>query len=164
MTCRHRPNCKVRWSDFRNASARASVCVALCIVASLALAQEEPSTPEGYIEIGLGQTDNLGRNADELQSDIGRLAVGFAGRTDRRRLRGAVAGDIEYRKYGAEELLDDDDEVLGSVDGVLELHAVPDRVQWDFRVGYGQVRIDALGAMGPSNRQRAQRNLMGIYG
>lgn len=153
MTCRHRPNCKIRRSDCRNASALTGVCLALCIVASLASAQEAPSTPEGYIELGLGRTDNLNRNADELQSDIGRLAVGFAGRTDRRRLRAAVVGDIEYRKYGAEELLDDDDEVLGSIDGVLELHAVPDRVQWDFRVGYGQVRIDAFGPVGPSNRQ-----------
>jgi len=153
VTNRHRPNCKIRRSDYRNASAQTGVCLALCIVASLASAQEEPSTPEGYIEFGLGQTDNLARNADELRSDIGRLAVGFAGSTDQRRLRAAVSGDIEYRKYGAEELLDDDDEVLGSVDGVLELHAVPDRVQWDFRVAYGQVRIDAFGAVGPSNRQ-----------
>lgn len=154
MTCHHRPNRKNRRSDYRNASARTGVCLALCIVAPLALAQDEPSAPEGRIELGLGQTDNLNRDADELESDIGRLAVGFAGRTERRWLRAALAGDIEYRRYDAEELSDDDDEVLGSVDGVLELHAVPDRVQWDFRVGYGQVRIDAFGAMGPSNRQR----------
>jgi hypothetical protein len=125
----------------------------LCVFASLGSAQEELSKPEGYIELGLGVTDNLNRNADELQSDIGSLAVGFAGRTNRRWLQAALAGDIEYRKYNAEELLDDDYEVLGSVDGVLELHAVPDRVLWDFRVGYGQVRIDAFGAVGPSNRQ-----------
>jgi len=159
VTNRHRPNRKMRRSDYRNASAQTGVCLVLCIVASLTwaqlvFAQEEPSTSEGYIELGLGQTDNLNRTAEELQSDIGRLAVGFAGRTDRRWLRGAVAGDIEYRKYDAEEFIDVDNEVLGSVDGVLELHAVPDRLQWDFRVGYGQVRIDALGAVGPSNRQR----------
>ncbi len=153
MTCHHCLNSNIRNPNDRNAFAPASIFLVLCLVAPLAFAQEERSAPEGKIEIGLGQTDNLNRDATELQSDIGRLAVGFAGRTDRRWLRAAVAGDIEYRKYGADELSGDDHEVLGSVDGVLELHAVPDRVQWDFRAGYGQVRIDSFGAIGPSNRQ-----------
>ncbi len=158
VTNRQRPKAKIRGSGYRNAPAQTGACLAFCIVASLAssqlaFAQEVPSTPEGKIEVGLGQTDNLNRDADELESDIGRLAVGFAGRTDRRWLRAALAADIEYRKYGAKELLDEDYEVLGSVDGVLELHMVPDRLQWDFRAGYGQVRIDARGALGPSNRQ-----------
>jgi hypothetical protein len=123
----------------------------LCIVASLATAQDEPSKPEGSIELGIGHTDNLNRDANELESNIGMLGVGFAGRTDRRWLRAALAGDIEYRTYEADE---NDDEVLGSIDAALELHAVPDRVQWDFSVAYGQVRVDPLGAVGPSNRQR----------
>ena len=121
---------------------------------SLVLAQEFPSRPEGKIELGLGQTDNLNRNADELESDIGRLAVGFAGGTEGRWVRAGLSADLEYRKYGAEELTEDDDEVLGSVDGVLDLQIVPDWVKWDFRVGYGQVRIDIFGPVGPSNRQR----------
>ncbi|MEQ9562902.1 MAG: hypothetical protein RLN69_10300, partial [Woeseiaceae bacterium] len=122
----------------------------MCVVASLATAQEEPSKPQGSIEIGLGHTDNLNRDANELESDIGVLGVGFAGQTDRRWLRAALAGDVQYRRYQAEE---DDNEVLGSVDGALELQFVPDRVEWDFSVAYGQVRIDPLGAVGPSNRQ-----------
>ena len=130
-------------------------CLALCIVTSSALAQDEPLAPEGYIELGLGRTDNLNRDAEELQSDIGRLAVGFAGRTDRRWLQAALAGDIEYRQVWCRRApWTMTTEVLGSVDGELELHAVPDRFQWDFRFGYGQVRIDPLGAVGPSNRQR----------
>ena len=124
----------------------------MCVLASLALADEERSAPEAKIELGIGQTDNLNRNAEEIESDIGRLAVGFAGSSDRRWLRAALAGDVEYRKYEASGL-EDDDEVLGSVDGELELHAVREMVQWDFGVGYGQVRIDPLGAVGPANRQ-----------
>jgi len=125
----------------------------MCVASPFAVAQEAPPKPEGKIEFGLGHTDNLGRNAEELESDIGRLAVGFAGRTHRRWLRAALVGDLEYRKYNAKGLTNDD-ELLGSVDGVLELHAVPDRVHWDFRIGYGQVRIDTFGAVGPANRQR----------
>lgn len=153
MICHHRPKRKDRQSGLRDASAWAGVCFGICVVAPLALAQEDSTPPEGRIELGLGQTDNLNRDADELESDIGKLAVGFAGHTNRRWLRAALAGDIEYRKYGAKELEEDDDEILGSVDALLELHAVPDRFQWDFRASYGQVRIDSLGAMGPSNRQ-----------
>ena len=136
--------------------ARAVVCLAFCIVAPLALAQQEGLAPEGRIELGLGQTDNLNRDDGEKGADIGRLAVGFAGRADRRWLRAALAGDIEYRKYNADDPSGDYDydEVLGSVDGLLELHAVPDQVQWDARAGYGQVRIDAFSPTGPANRQR----------
>lgn len=153
MTCHHCPDRKNRQGGCRNAPARIGIWLAFCMIAPLALAQQEPSGSEGKIELGLGRTDNLNRDDDELQSDIGRLAVGYAGRTDRRWLRAALFGDIEYRKYGAEELSDDDDEVLGSVDGMLELHAMPDRVQWDTHVSYGQVRIDVVRAIGPSNRQ-----------
>ena len=126
----------------------------MCTVVAPVSAQDEAPRPQGSIELGLGQTDNLNRNAEELESDIGRIAVRFAGRADRRWFQAALAADVEYRKYGAEELEDEDDEVLGSIDGLLELIAVPDRLQWDFRAGYGQVRIDAFGAISPSNRQQ----------
>lgn len=152
MTCQFRPNRRNRPSDFHNASARAGAGLILCLVAPFAIAQDEPSKPEGSIEIGIGHTDNLNRDANELESDIGVLGVGFAGRTDRRWLRAGLAADVEYRRYHADE---DDNEVLGSVDGELELHMVPDRVQWDFSVAYGQARIDPLGAVGPANRQYA---------
>ena len=154
MTYRRRPKRELHGSDRRSASARTVVCLALCIVASPAFTQEELSAPEWRFEVGLGKTDNLNRDNEELESDIGKLALGFAGRTDRRWLRTALAGDIEYRKYSARSLSDDEDnDVLGSVDGELEMHALPDRVQWNFGVSYGQVRIDPLGAVGPSNRQ-----------
>lgn len=137
----------------RNFFAHTGLCLLLCSVVSQVSAQEGTSTPEGYIELGLGQTDNLNRDASELESGIGSLGIGFAGRMDRRWVRAALAADVDYRKYDAEELQDDDDEVLGSIDGLLELHAVPDRLYWDFRAGYGQVRIDPLGALSPANRQ-----------
>ena len=152
MTYLHRLNSRVRRFDYRSTFAGASAFLALWFVASTASAQEETPKSEGKIEIGLGKTDNLGRDADELESDIGRLGVGFAGRTHRRWLRAALAGDLEYRKYYADDLTEDD-EVLGSVDGVLELHVVPDLVHWDFRLSYGQVRIDVFGPVGPANRQ-----------
>lgn len=151
MTCRLPQNLRVSRSLDRIVSVRTGAGLLLCLVVSLATAQDEPSRPEGSIDLGLGHTDNLNRDAAELESDIGVLGVAYAGSTDRRWLRAALAGDVEYRRYHADE---DDDEVIGSIDGALELHAVPDRVQWDFFASYGQVRIDPLGAVGPSNRQR----------
>lgn len=152
MTSRKRRNPRIRSFALRNVSARTSAGLAFYAAFSLAFAQDGPPTPEASIDLGLGYTDNLNRTADEQSSDIGRLAVGFAGRTERRWLRGAIAGDVEYLKYGADDVLDDD-EVLGSVDAELKLNFVPERVQWDFDAGYGQVRIDPVGAVGPSNRQ-----------
>ncbi len=153
MMSRHRLARKGHRTDSRNTYTRTGVGVALWMIAALAFAQDEPSGPEGKVEIGVGWTDNLNRDQDEVESNIGRLGLGFAGRTDRRLLRAALSGDIEYRTYDADELLVDD-EVLGSVDALLELHAVKDVALWDFGYSYGQVRIDAFGAVGPLNRQR----------
>lgn len=152
VTCHLRPSLRILPPDCRNVIAQTGAGLLLCVIAPLAAAQDEPSRPEGSIELGIGHTDNLNRDVNNLESDIGLLGLGFAGSTDRRWLRAGLAGDVEFRRYHAEE---DDNEVLGSVDGALELHAVPDRVQWDFAVAYGQARIDPLGAVGPSNRQYA---------
>ena len=136
---------------------RVGAALALWLFSLQASAQEVPNKPEWYLELGVGRTDNLNRDPDELESDIGKVGVGFAGRTDRRWLRAALGGDLEYRRYeidSSEEPLEDDDEVLGTAGLQLELHAIPDRIQWDFRADYGQSRIDPLGAVGPSNRQR----------
>jgi len=149
---RHRRKPKLRMFDYRTALPLAGVCLALCSFSSPAMGQEEASAREASIELGLGHTDNVNRNADELDSDIGRLSVGFAGRSDRRWLKTAIAGDLEYLKYGADEL-PVDDEVLGSVDGTLVAQLVPDRVRWDFGLSYGQVRINPAGVVGPLNRQ-----------
>ena len=149
----HRLNRSMRQPEHRRIHAAAVVGLLVCIANSHVSAQEEPFAPEGYIELGLGQTDNLNNDAAELQSDIGRLAVGFAGLSDRRWLRASLSGDIEYRKYDAEEILGDDHEILGSVDGLLEIRLLPDRFQWDIGADYGQIRIDPVGAIGPSNRQ-----------
>jgi hypothetical protein len=137
------------------------ICLALCINSPFASAQEEPSAAGGRIEIGLGRTDNLNRDAEELQADIATLAVGFVGRSDQRWVRASLAGDIELRKYEAEDPASDVDDVLGSVDGILELHAVPDRLLWHFRGSYGQARINPFGVTGPSNRQGTTSFLAG---
>lgn len=152
MNYLHRLMRNMRRFNQRTAFASAGVCLALCVVVSPALGQEQVFKPEASIELSVGHTDNVNRDADELDSDIGRLSVGFSGRSDRRWLQSAVAGDLEYLKYSADEL-SVDDEVLGSVDGKLAVLIVPDRVQWDFGLNYGQARIDSLGPVGPLNRQ-----------
>ncbi|HEY8549716.1 MAG TPA: hypothetical protein VIL35_07170, partial [Vicinamibacterales bacterium] len=114
---------------------------------------EEAPPPEARIELGVGESDNLNRDAAALRSDMTILGLGFGARRNTRLVRGALAGDVELREYGAEGLADDD-EVLGSIDGVLELHVVPDRFRWDAESNFGQVRTDPSAPVGPENRER----------
>jgi hypothetical protein len=115
-------------------------------------APPERASPQARVEIGVGETDNLNHDAAELRSDIDVLGVAFdARRTEGPLLRGAIKGDVHYMKYGAVGL-DVNHEVLGSVDGGLELHIVPERFEWDTRYDYGQVRADPRAAVGPTNR------------
>src|SRR6185295_19057075 len=110
---------------------------------------------EASIEVGAGHTDNLNRDAARISSEVDLVGVAFAAsRKDQGVMRGAIRGDVQYLKYGAAGLTEDH-EVLGSVDGVLEAHIVPDRFQWDVRYDYGQVRADPREAVGPTNRLRS---------
>ena len=107
------------------------------------------------MELGFGQTDNLNKDTVGLRSDMTILGLGFSARRDRALARGALAGDVDLLKYGAADVADDD-EVLGSIDGILELHAVPDRFRWDFGGNFGQVRTDPRAPVGPDNRERTR--------
>lgn len=139
----------------RGISTRAGLFTAAAFMSGLAVAQTAaPTGPQASISLGFGHSDNLNRDeTNAVSSDITRLQVGFAGSVDRLRLRGMAAGDLQYRDYAAEESAVDS-EVLGSVDGWLELHMVPDQFYWDVQYGFGQTRLDVFGPVGPGNRQR----------
>jgi hypothetical protein len=104
------------------------------------------------LEFGVGESDNLFRTATPLRSDITSLGSVFNLRRDQRLVRGSLVGDIRFLKYGADQIVDDS-EVVGSVDGKLELHIVPERFHWDFNYDYGQARTDPRAPVGPGNRQ-----------
>lgn len=115
--------------------------------------------PTAYVGLELGQSDNLNRDAAETRSDITRIAAGFDTRHEGNRLRGSLVGDLQFAKYGAD--LPDDDELLGSVDGQVALHAVPNRFWWDVRYGSGQVRTDPRAPISPENRERTSVTSLG---
>lgn len=119
-------------------------------------ARDERPGPSFNVEIGYGQTDNLGRRASsEIRSDITTLGLAFGLTADRRRLDGRIVGDVDWRHYGADEVRDDQ-EAVGSVDGALSLHAVPDIFIWDFFLNQGQTRTDPLAPVGPDNRDQTK--------
>lgn len=125
-----------------------------------AIAQElVPDRPAARLELGFGQSDNLNRDAAELRSDVTRLGAAFDVRRNGDRLRGVLVGDLQLAKYGAD--LPDDDELLGSVDGQVALHAVQDRFWWDIRHGSGQVRTDPRAPISPENRERTAVTTLG---
>lgn len=132
------------------------------ITASQSVPAQEPTLerPSAYLELGLGQSDNINRDDAEIRSDITRLGAGFNARHEGSRLRGALLGDLQYVKYGA-DLVADDDELLGSVDGQVALYAVPDRFWWDLRHGTGQVRTDPRAPISPENRERTSVSSIG---
>lgn len=109
--------------------------------------------PHVAIEIGYGQTDNLGRDTvNEVRSDITTVGLDIGATTDRTRLDGTVVSDIEWQRYHAPAVVDSED-IVGFIDGALALHAIPDVLLWDFSVNYGQSRSEPLAPINPDNRE-----------
>jgi hypothetical protein len=145
-----------------------SIFAVLSVVALPVAAQEEQveqvEQEEQVENIGttvglnaeIGRSDNIGRSAtDEVESDIASLGLDFRTVTERTRFRGAAAGDIRFRTYSADIVADDDDELVGSIDGIAAVDLVRDRFSWLFVGNYGQTRQNALQADSPQNRQGA---------
>ncbi len=120
-------------------------------------AQPQPADvatrPRISVDFGHGQTDNLFHDTTNLRSDISTLGLRLNVGADRPRLQGRFATNLEARKYGAGSIADDS-EVVGSVDGGLQVKIVPDRFAWTFEQNYGQTRLDPLAPVGPENRDR----------
>ncbi|MES1263109.1 MAG: hypothetical protein ABUL69_02055, partial [Peristeroidobacter soli] len=121
--------------------------------AQQAPAADAATRPRISVEAGMGQTDNLFHDTTNLRSDISTLGLRLNVGADRPRLQGRFATNLEGRKYGAGSVADDS-EVVGSLDGGLQVKIVPDRFAWTFEQNYGQTRIDPLAPVGPENRDR----------
>ena len=117
------------------------------------LAAQSSDTNVG-IELGLGQTDNLGRTPPpEIRSNIGLLGLDFLMSAERPRLQGALVGNLQHRHYGTDQI-SDDRELVGSIDGSLSYHIVEDLFVWTVQQNYGQSRTNPVAPVGPGNRDR----------
>src|SRR5690606_38238585 len=116
-------------------------------------APDAQARPEVHLRIGAGHTSNLFLDDRELRSDIEMLGVGLVAGKASSRWRGVIATDLEFRRYDA-EIIEDNDELLGSLDGRLEIELVPERFVWIFEQNSGQSRTNPLAPVGPDNRER----------
>ena len=106
------------------------------------------------VNVGYGQTDNIGRNAaSERDSAFQTLGFDFDLTRDSRRLNGALGGGVDLLRYSEKGIIDDDREVLGSLDGRLAIGIVPERFNWDFAGNFGQMRTNPLAGISPTNRE-----------
>jgi hypothetical protein len=132
------------------------MALVLADFAGTARAQEEtanaPARPDVEFRFGIGQTDDLFRDDTDVRSDIHVFGVALNASTDTRRLDGHILSDLEYRKYA--ELTVDDHEVVGLLDGALDVGIVPQRFDWSFGGNYGQTRSDPVSPEALGNRQR----------
>jgi hypothetical protein len=137
-----------------------SICVALTGLTFGSVAAQEAPPSQGIqqnrfaAEIGYGQSDNLLRViGDGLRSDFRYLGIDAGLLRDQARLRGTLTAEVQLRKYDV-TIRDEDDEVIGSVDGTLAVDVVPQRFTWNTEAHLGQGRTDPFLIQGPTNRQQ----------
>lgn len=100
---------------------------------------------------GIGQSDNVGRLADNEQEEtIANLGLLFSVDEHTRRLDADVVGNLGYYDY-----LDDtfDSELLGNMAANLRVGLVEERVYWLVADNFGQVLIDPFTPATPANRE-----------
>jgi len=147
----------------RRASAGVISITCLCSMLmhmSIVCAQEEqvaqgPLPPHLNLSIGYGENDNLGRDRTGVRTDITTIGAAFSAGVDHRHLDAAIIGDLEQRRYGSSDVINDH-ETIGSVDGTLSLNPIPEIFFWDFQYNYGQARTDPLAPIGPMNREASR--------
>ena len=145
---------------YRRHSIRASIGLLVAsLVTTCAFAQDDDDVsrrPEFGIRLGTGQTDNVARDStSEVRTDFDVFGLRFNARSDTQRVTGALFGDVELRQYPSNAVLRDDEEVIGSADGILSVHIVPERFTWHFQQNFGQTRTNLFAPVGPNNRERA---------
>lgn len=149
------------WVQMRFYCVRA-FAVALASACSVTVvAQENSGELETYvgIEAGYGQSDNLTREQDGgAGSGFGSVGLDFDLASERRRFSGELGGTLRLRSYRAEGVVTDeeDDELVGSLDGSSVVDLVTDRFAWSFSGSSGQARTNPRGVSNPRNRERVR--------
>jgi hypothetical protein len=101
--------------------------------------------------LGMDYSDNVLRTVENKESTTSAYAgLRLNGSFQRPRYDGSIKSDISYHEY-----LDSDlkGEIVGGLDGALNLGIVPDRFYWVTSDQFGQVRSDTRAADTPLNRQ-----------
>lgn len=133
----------------------------LCLATSQAHAQYRGGPGAGVrsatsgeaVALWLAHTEssNVSRTTDSTRGYYDSLGVLFNLFRNRERVQGRLVGDLEYRKYGDDEL---PDEQVGSLGGSLRTVLVPQRMTWTFRDNYLHGRTNPIGPETPENRER----------
>ena len=115
-----------------------------------ALANEPETPPEFAVWAGYAESDNLTRTTDPERGSYNSVGVLLSAAHDSTRLTGSINSNVEVRKYSLEDI---DNETIGKVAGIANVHLVGDVFHWRFREDYDQGRTDAFSAIGPGNRE-----------
>lgn len=129
--------------------ARAAACCALVLFGGTADAQ----SLDWSVSVGATHSDNARRTAtDEVSDTRGELGVNLSYVKEEGRLTARVSSNLQYRSY-----FDDtyDDELFGSLDGLVTYWFIPERVSWVVEDNYGQTLIDRAAVDTPDNRQQS---------
>lgn len=135
----------------------AVVVAASCGLPEIAGAQEANDSqsvelrPQLGLRAGYGHTDNVLRDETEQSSGIAMVGLRFAAGKSSTRFDGRAAADVEHRSYRESSA---DDELIGSIDGTMDIGIVPERFAWGFEQSFGQMRVDPFAPVGPGNRER----------
>lgn len=116
-----------------------------------AAAETHVQPPTLVLRVGGGHSDNLLRTSSARRSgSYNMIGANFGLTRTRPRMNALLNGDLERRNYSVAGV---DSEVYGTLDGSVELQAVPDRFSWLIGDNYGQARRDPFRIDSPVNRQ-----------
>src|SRR5690606_34751381 len=88
------------------------------------------------------------RDETEQSSGIAMVGLRFAAGKSSTRFDGRAAADVEHRSYRESSA---DDELIGSIDGTMDIGIVPERFAWGLEQSFSPLRGDPVG---PGNRER----------
>jgi hypothetical protein len=103
------------------------------------------------VGLGVGRSDNVLRTANNTESayfGIAGLEVDLEQKT--RSLTTLVKGDVQYVKYYTDSY---GSELVGRLDGTMQLSIVPERIEWLIQDNFGVSEIDQFGGDALSNLQ-----------
>lgn len=113
------------------------------------VAEDQPL--EWGVDLGVEHSDNIERTSvDEQSESVGIAGLSLRATTDRPRLAGRIAANLQYRDY-----LDDtfQSELAGGLDALGTYSLIPQRLTWMFGDNYGQIANERQAADTPANRQ-----------
>ncbi|MEO8464679.1 MAG: hypothetical protein ABI640_05010 [Gammaproteobacteria bacterium] len=127
--------------------------LALAIVAPIE-AQDATNPPAQFaLKFGVGHTDNVAFDSTEIAAPIVTVGTIFDVVRNSPRIAAYLVGDVDYRHYDTNAVIDAD-EIVGSVDGNVTFQLVPRLFEWMVQENFGQTRTNPLRTASVGNRER----------